>query len=216
MEFVRLWHDPSLNLNAVAHKYRVSRDTVRNWREELGLLRRDEAVMNPGRIGFPEPPTAMVTTEGAQGQVMPPGYEARWDPMKRPEIAESRAKAVSLAVEMNTNSSLRPTTRHMLRHAFLVALKAPAHTWEGEFAMAESLVRLLLTMEKAEADLPPGGADMSALKNEVGAKMLSDLKSVMNPEEEKQLAALMHTGVKRLREKREAKERQQGGKGAQS
>lgn len=196
-EFAALWRNGTYSLAQIAGCYRASERTVQNWRAQFGLPPRDELLKLQAKgATVADAATAMVKAQSAapaaDGLVMPPGFGDRHDPLKDPEIAKGMAEVLDLARAITTHSDLRPLRRRVMRLAILIAAKTPQEiTFE---AMGKSL----LYTEKVEATLPKGEPDSMLLRREAGTKLMTELKSVLNAEEQAALAKIMTAGAARL------------------
>ncbi len=209
-EFAALWHDPAHTVESIMARYKAGKRTVQRWREEFGLGPRDQA-MKAGlrakeiadaaqglvaRFGeTADLANAMTRAEVVAGQVVDP---QRFDPLKDPEIAGLLNDILAEARQMTGHSDLQPLQRKLARLAVVAQAKVPVRTWDGLGAVVEGLSRTLLYMRRVEAEVPSSGADPVLLRKEAAGQMMREMKSVLDPAEQAQLASLVKRAADRL------------------
>ena len=211
-EFAGLWHDPAFTNEMISARYRTVERTIQRWRVEFGLLPRDQAVRAGLRahdiMGAAQGVVARVNEVSAltramdaapvAGQVMPGVSADRLDPFKDPEIVEAMNAILAEARVMTGHSDLQVLQRRLARLAVLATAKVPVRTWDSLATVVESLSRTVLYMRRVEAEVPSTSADPVLLRKEAASQMMREMKSVLAPGEQAELARLVKMAADRL------------------
>lgn len=211
-EFAGLWHDPAFTNEMISARYRTVERTIQRWRVEFGLLPRDQAVraglrahgiMDAAqgvvdRVNEVSALTRTMDQAPVAGQVMPGVSLDRLDPFKDPEIVEAMNAILAEARVMTGHSDLQVLQRRLARLAVLATAKVPVRTWDSLATVVESLSRTVLYMRRVEAEVPSTSADPVLLRKEAASQMMREMKSVLAPGEQAELARLVKMAADRL------------------
>lgn len=211
-EFATLWHDPAHTNEMICARYRCGDRTVQRWRQEFGLMPRDQAVkagMRAGsimdaaqgvvdRVNETSALARTMNQAAVSGQLIPGVSADRLDPFKDPEIVEAMNAILAEARVMTGHSDLQVLQRRLARLAVLATAKVPVRTWDSLATVVESLSRTVLYMRRVEAEVPSTSADPVLLRKEAAGQMMREMKSVLAPSEQAELARLVKMAADRL------------------
>jgi hypothetical protein len=207
--FVRLWHDPSINSQCIAERYRVTRRTVVTWAQEFGLIERHQAVkiatdmcavmgdVAGAGMAMVKSTAAMAAVEAGASRpdIMPPGFTSSWDPMQNQDVIDSLMECRALAAKITTHSDLTALRRRVLRFQMSVALNNPSFSWQTLGMTMEAMNSILIQTQRIEASLPKGDADNAQVRREVANQMMREIAEVLPEDKQQQLAALVKEGA---------------------
>lgn len=193
--FAAIWGNLDTPVTEIAARYRASERTVQNWRVELSLPPRDQLLaqrrQRPGAAGA-------AGTLAAPGEPLPADQDRAFDPLADAEIAAMLAEVLDEARKIGPASDLTPLNRKLLRLSVLVVAKNPMQTWDGLGERLAALNRAVLSMRRAEAKMPAPKVDQTQLRRDAASQLMRELKSVLSPQEQSELARLVKLGAARL------------------
>jgi hypothetical protein len=214
--FAALWRDPMWTVPQIARRLRASERVIQNWRVQFGLPPRDQLLKLQAHGATVEGPasqranaaraasavTGGMAQAGQAPATQPPlvlgSAEDMSNPLADPEIEAAVIDLRSEASIMSPHSDLTPVQRKLTRLSVLLAIKAPISSWPSLQKAIEGLSRALLNARRIEAKIPPGAADPVILRREAAVQLCKEMKSVLNADEQAELARLIKLGADRL------------------